>query len=266
MPASRSRSALHVPLAALAFLAMARGLGLRADAAAGGALVYALGGFLLSTVNLYVYVQAAAWTPLLVLGLAKERAPGDRRGLALAAVALAIGLSTTGVEIVVQAVAIGLLLGWRRLAGPGAARRLLDLATVAAIGLALSAPVVLLVASQVEGSARGRGLPTEVVLAHSVHPFTLVQVVVGGLYGNLGNLANEWWGQNFFPRGFPYVLSLYLGASALALAAVGATSGRRTSRVLVVLAVLGLLCRSVAGPDSRRSSTPPRRCAFSASQ
>ena len=106
--------ALHVPLAALAFLAMARGLGLPAAAAAGGAIVFALGGFLLSTVNLYVYVQAAAWAPLLVLGLAREAPPGDRRSLVLTAAALAMGLSTTGVEVVAQAVAIGLVLGWRR--------------------------------------------------------------------------------------------------------------------------------------------------------
>lgn len=232
---------LHVPLAALAFHAMARGLGLPLAAAAGGALVYALGGFLLSTVNLYVYVQAAAWAPLVVLGLAAERAPGDRRGLALAAAALALGLSTTGVEVVAQAVVIGLVLGWPRLSDPRVARRLAGIATALALGLAMAAPVLVLVASQIEGSARGRGLPTEVVLAHSVHPFTLVQVVVGGLYGTLGNLANEWWGHNFFPRGFPYVLSLYLGPAALALAAVGAASGRRMSRALVVLAGAALV-------------------------
>src|SRR6266446_285016 len=48
--------ALHVPLAAAAFVLLARRLGLSPLAAVGGALVYALGGFLLSTVNLYVYV------------------------------------------------------------------------------------------------------------------------------------------------------------------------------------------------------------------
>jgi hypothetical protein len=233
--------AIHVPLAAIAFLAMARGFSLPAAAAAGGALVYALGGFLLSTVNLYVYLQAAAWAPLLVLGLARDDPPGQRRGLALAAAALAVGLSTTGIEVVAQAVLIGVALGWRRLVSPGAGRRLLGLTATLALAAAMAAPVLLLVAGQIEGSARGRGLPTEVVLAHSVHPFTLVQVVVGGLYGNLGNLANEWWGQNFFPRGFPYVLSLYLGAAALALAAVGATSGRRMSGTLVALAAFALV-------------------------
>jgi hypothetical protein len=80
-----------------------------------------------------------------------------------------------------------------------------------------------------------------VVLAHSVYPFTLVQTVVGGLYGNLSNLAGEWWGQNFFPRGFPYVLSLYLGAGTVALAWAGARNGSSLSRRLVALAGLGLV-------------------------
>jgi hypothetical protein len=229
--------ALHVPLAALAFLAMARGLGLPAVAAAGGALAYALGGFLLSTLNLYVYVQAAAWAPLLVLVLARDGPAAGRRAVALAALLVAVSLSTTGVEVVAQAVVVGLVLGWRRLArGDDRVR----LAASLALGAAIAAPVLALVAAQVEGSARGRGLASDVVLAHSVHPFTLVQVVVSGLYGNPANLANEWWGQNFFPRGFPYVLSLYLGAAALSLALVGATSGRRVSRPLAALVLVAL--------------------------
>src|SRR5260221_6276215 len=39
--------ALHVPLGAVAFVALARGMGLSRVAAAGGALIYALGGFYL---------------------------------------------------------------------------------------------------------------------------------------------------------------------------------------------------------------------------
>ena len=130
------------------------------------------------------------------------------------------------------------LLGLRFERPLGAAGRL---AAALALATALAAPVLVLVASQVEGSARGRGFPTEVVLAHSVHPFALVQTLVGSLFGNPANLANEWWGQNFFPRGFPYVLSLYLGAPVLALAAAGAASRRGPSRRLLLLFVVGLV-------------------------
>jgi len=229
--------ALHVPLAALLFFALARGLSLGRLAAAGGALVYALGGFVLSSLNLYVHLQAAAWAPLVGLALVRVLRGGGRRAAAAAALVVAVALSTTGVEIAGQAVVAGIAIGGR--GRDGRSRGLAALAL--GLGAAIAAPVLLLVAGQVTGSARGRGFPTDVVLAHSVHPFTLVQTVVGGLYGNLSNVAGEWWGQNFFPRGFPYVLSLYLGAATLAVAWVGARSGHPLARRLVVLAALGLV-------------------------
>ncbi len=230
--------ALHVPLGALFFWRLARGLGLRPEAASGGALVYALGGFFLSTVNLYVYVQAAAWAPLVVLSLVRVLGGGGTGALAAAAASLAVALSTTGVEIVAQSVAAGLVLGLGRRQLPAGAARA---AAALALAVALAAPVLALLASQVEGSARGRGFPTEVVLAHSVHPFALVQTLVGGLFGNLANVANEWWGQNFFPRGFPYVLSLYLGASVAALAVAGILDRRPPALRLLLLLAAGLV-------------------------
>ena len=46
----------------------------------GPRLVYALGGFALSTVNLYVYVQALAWAPAAILGLLRAAARRSARG------------------------------------------------------------------------------------------------------------------------------------------------------------------------------------------
>ncbi len=233
--------ALHVPLAAVAFYALARRLvEAPPTAAAGGALVYALGGFVLSTVNLYVYLEAAAWAPLVVLSLARVLTGATARAVAGAALAVGIALSTTGIEIVAQAVIVGVILGLRpRARRPG---RTLGAAVGAlALGALLAGPVLVLLVSQVGASARSQGLETEVVLAHSVHPFTLLQGLVAGLYGNVARLADEWWGQNFFPRGFPYVLSLYLGPAAVAVAAVGAATRHALRPRLVLLAVAGIV-------------------------
>jgi hypothetical protein len=233
--------ALHVPLAAIGFFLLARRLlGASPVAAAGGALVYSLGGFLLSTVNLYVYLQAAAWAPLLVLLLARVAAGTGRRAFVGAVAVTATALCTTGVEIAAQALLLALVLGTRRRGGATAAR-LARAGAAVLLGAALAAPVLAFVASQIAGSARGAGLTVDVVLAHSVHPFTLVQSIVGGLYGRLDNPAGDWWGQNFFPRGFPYVLSLYLGPAALAVAFVGLTSRHPLRTRLAVLAAFGLV-------------------------
>jgi hypothetical protein len=227
---------LHVPLAAVTFLALARRLGLSTVAAAAGALVYALAGFALSTVNLYVYVQALAWAPLVVLGL-RSAAFGRRRAIVRAAVAIGVALSTLGVELALQAIAIGLVLAFRRrrpwsLGGPLAA-------TV--LGLALAAPVILVMRANMGAGERAHGFPVDIVLNQSVHPFTLAQVLVANLYGDLARLPDAWWGSNFFDRGFPYILSLYLGATVLALAVTGALSDRRRSPRLVFVTLFAVL-------------------------
>jgi hypothetical protein len=228
--------ALHVPLAAVAFLILLRGLGLPRRAAAAGALVYALGGFTLSSLNLYFYLEAVAWAPIALLMLLRA-AEGSRRALVAGALATAVMVASLGAEIVVQTVLIAAVLSFRR----APARRWLRMATAAALGAGLAAPTVLVVQEIVAGTARSAGFPPAVVLAHSMHPFTALQVVIGGLYGDLSDLTNRWWGQNFFPRGFPYILSLYLGATVLALAWMGARRGRIFGARLAILGLVAMV-------------------------
>jgi len=228
--------ALHVPLAALSFLAFALARGLPLPAAACGALVYALGGFALSSVNLYVYVQALAWAPLVVLGLGRA-ASGRSRDVALCAIPLALCLSTNGLELAAQTIAIGLLLA------PVSRASVPRLLASLALGFALSAFAWLPMSGLVAGSARQAGFPTPVVLAHSVHPLTLVQTFVAGFYGDPGHLTGRWWGINFFTRGFPYVLSLYLGAGALVLALMGlASRSPLRIRLAAIAFVASIVC------------------------
>ena len=181
-------------------------------------------------------MQALAWAPLVVLALLRA-AQGGRREVAWAAAATAVLVSTTALEFALQACAVGAVLALPSASRRGAAR--VACALLLSIGLAsfVIAPLSALVA----GSARGAGFPTDVVLAHSVHPVALLQLVVAGLFGDPARVSEAWWGTNFFPRGFPYVLSLYCGASGLALAAAGALERRPRTRRLVVLAAAALL-------------------------
>src|SRR5438034_7578225 len=128
--------ALHVPLAALAFLALGRHLGLEPVAAAAGSFVYALGGFCLSSLNLYVYAEALAWAPLVILG-ARRAAGGGARDVALGAIATAMAWSTVGTELVMQSIVVAVVLSW-----PSRARRagLFRVAAALLLGLGLSAP------------------------------------------------------------------------------------------------------------------------------
>jgi hypothetical protein len=223
--------ALHVPFAACAFLLLARHLRLPPVAAAGGALVYALGGFALSTLNFYIYLHALAWAPLVIWALARA-AEGAPHGVPLAAVVLATAWSTGGVEIVAQAVAVGAVLAWR-----ADARRLVRTLAAVALSFGLAAPVLLTMSGLTPGTARAGGFIADIVLNQSVHPFTFLQTVVGGLYGELGGGPDRWWGLNFFENGFPYILSLYLGAIVVSLAA-GGLAGERPGRLRLALVAL----------------------------
>lgn len=230
--------ALHVPLAAVALMVLARSLGCSLTGAAAGGLVYALGGFCLSSLNLYIYLQAVAWAPLVVLGLLRA-AQGSARDVALAAVLTALALSTTGVEVVLQAILFGVVLSAR----PREPARSVRVGSALVLGGGLSGATLLVMWGLLGDTARAGGFPVNVVLAHSIHPITFLQVVVGDLYGDLSDIANRWWGTNFFPRGFPYLLSLYLGSAALCVAVVGARDGKVFRVRLALLALLAaFLC------------------------
>ena len=148
----------------------------------------------------------------------------------------ALALSTTGVEIVAQAIGAGLLLAFSR-----ERAALLRLGLALALGIGLAAAVTMPLGALLADSARGRGFATEVVVAHSVHPITWAQTLVAGLFADPSRFTDTFWGQNYFPRGFPYFLSLYLGALAVGLGLLGAASGSRTARLLAALLLLGVL-------------------------
>jgi len=223
--------ALHVPLAALAFLGLCRRLGTGPAAAALGALVYALSGFSLSSLNLYIHLQALAWAPL-VVSLLLRAAAGGGREIALAALACGLCFSTTGVEIAAQAVVCACLLA--------ASRRPRELVRVGAsvlLGLGLAASPLAGILTQVSGSQRAAGFRAAESLAHSVHPLSLLQVLFGGIYGDPVAAGSDYWGGRFWSGQFPYFLSLYLGGAALSFALIGACGrDRYRARLLILLA------------------------------
>jgi hypothetical protein len=231
--------ALHLPMGAVAFLLLAREEGASPLGSCLGGAVYALSGFSLSMVNLYVYAEALAWAPLVILALSRATRGGPRE-VGWAAALVALGLSTLGLEVFAQAVLVAAVVSFPGRSGSSWVR----LASALALGCGLSGLTLAVLADVLSGSARsGAGFPTDVVLAHSVHPITLLQVVVGNLHGDLADLTGRWWGQNFFPRGFPYVLSLYLGATTLVVAAVGLLApGRARGRLALLAAAALVVC------------------------
>ena len=226
---------LHFPLAAIAAHWLARELGASRRAAAAAGALYALGGLALSSLDLYVFLQALALAPL-VVGWIRRAACRGGRSIPLAAVVLALSLTTLALEFVFQAVLLGVLLGWAARPGTAALGRM---GTAIAIGAGLAGFPVAIVGGLVGQTVRGSGFAPDVALGNALHPVSLLQIVVPGLFGSLAHPAESWWGGPFFTKGFPYFLSLYLGPLSLALAAAGIAALDRRTRWLV-LAAAGL--------------------------
>jgi hypothetical protein len=224
--------ALHVPVAALTFLGLARRIGLGPLPATLAAIVYALSGFSLSCVNLYLHAGAYAWAPL-VIALLLAAAEGGIREVTLAGIAVGLCLSTTGVEITAQALACAFVLS--------ASRRLLGQLRFAAgvlFGVGIGAATLAALAGHVAGSRREAGLSPAEVLDQSAHPVSLLQALVAGLFGDPVASGYSYWGARFWGGPSPYFLSLYLGGAVLCLALVGAFRlSRFRARLLVVLAI-----------------------------
>ncbi len=228
---------LHFPIAALGFYVLARALGTGRLGAFSGACAYALGGLAVSSLNLYVFLQALAIAPWLIVALLRASERGGR-ALVYGAVALAVALSTLAVEFVAQAVLIGIVLGAfppRRVAAPRVASVLLLAAGLAALPIAL-------VVGLLPETARFGAFDATRALSFSVHPLTLLQTVIAGLFGSLKVPLEQWWGGRFFSDGFPYFFSIYLGSATLGIAAAGlpALGRRAVGRSLLGLGALGL--------------------------
>ncbi|HET8644803.1 MAG TPA: hypothetical protein VFO85_04910, partial [Vicinamibacteria bacterium] len=199
---------LHAWLALSGASVLARRLGCAPAGAWVAGAVFGLSGFVLSLVNLYALFEAAAWAPwVLVAGLAALRAP-DARRLALLALAVALQASTLGLEIVLQTMVMGLFLAPRGTLGR---RRVLAvIGGAAALALLLLAPLLLGARLLLAGTERSAGFAAAQALGFSVHPLLLVQHVWPRFLGDVHSYSDQgFWGQPFFPEGYPYVIGLY---------------------------------------------------------
>lgn len=233
---------LHVWLGMCGATLLARELGWRARGAWLSGAVYGLSGALLSSLNLFELAHGAAWSPLVVACTLRCLRRPSGRSAALLGVAAAILLSTLAGEVMVQTAMAALVLT-RALPSPRAWRAL---GAAAAVAAALGAPVVLGMRVLLEGGARAAGFAAGQALKWSAHPIVLAEMAWPRLLGDPHTMTDlGYWGQPFFPSGYPYLVSLYLGPLVLALAAC---AGRRELRLWVLAALGVLLALGAHGP------------------
>ena len=227
---------LHLALAMTGCSRLATTLGMGPLGGWAAGLFYGLSGYVLSTANLFQPFHATAWAPwVLAAGLRMWASPSPRGIAALASLA-AVQVSTLGAETVLQTALVGLCL----LQGRPDRHRLGAGVGAALLALLLSAPAILGTRALVLGTARAEGFSHLQSFAHSLSPVALLDTVFPRFFGDVHTFSDVgYWGQPFFPSGYPYLLSLYLGPGILWLAArSGPVPARRR---LVGLGLLGVL-------------------------
>ena len=223
--------------------------GLGDEPALAGALSYSLSGVLVSCGSLQNLLSSWAWVPLALFALARHRRRQSPWALLGFSAALAVQL-LAGDPL---AAGTSLLLGlvdtlWGRGAArqgrlPGAAR----LGAGALLGCGLALVQVLPAREMIAESSRAAGIPYADASVWSIPPVRLLETVVPSLYGDPTALkVTSYWGGLVFLKGYPFLLSIYLGAASLllALCALGKKDDRRAQvlgglTVIFVLASLG---------------------------
>ena len=235
-------AALHLLLAMIGCSRLARSLGAGPWGAWTAGAVYGVGGLMLSMVNLVQLFQASAWAPWVIAACVRACERPTARRTAVLAVLAAVQVSTLGAEIVLQTAIVAAALCGHRL---GRWRSWAALVGAAGVAGLVAAPVLLGVRSLMAGSARQSGFPIGDALAFSLHPWAILDVVLPRWLGDAQAFTDaSFWGRTFFPSGFPYFLTLYLGLPVLCLA----SQSCRYRRLWLLVALGALVALGQHGP------------------
>jgi hypothetical protein len=238
---------LQFALLALGGWLLAREIGARREGAALAAAILALSGPAASLASMQNVLAAFSFVPLALWALlrgARRSSPGWLAGAAAAGAVVLMAAEPAA------ALALVLVGGALLFAGPAAGRipprrAALALAAMLAVGLLLAAPQLLAARALLPLTPRAAGLPPAEAWKWSLLPLRLLEVVVPRLFGDPTRLSPAaWWGRFAFEGGYPFLLSLYVGALPCLLALAGLLAGgpdRRRRRALGIAGALGVL-------------------------
>ena len=228
---------------------LARRMGSGREGATLAAMVLALSGPAASLASMQNVLCGAAWVPLGLWALLRGSEPGGRPWLALAAGCAGVVISVGEPASFAAFVLVGGALLLTARDTPGAAPRrgwaLANLAWVVLAGGALAAAQILPAGELLALSDRGAGFVAGEGMKWSLSPARLPEIVVPRLFGDPTRMAPQsWWGLRLHEGGYPFLLTIYVGAIPCLLAAVALCHGgpgARRRRALGVTACAGLI-------------------------
>lgn len=219
--------ALHLLLGGAGSVLLARRLGVSGAGSAVAGLSYSLSGLSISITNHLGRLMAYHWVPWILLavhvGLCERGRSSWRSRAALPALFMIQWLTGTAEVVATTAV---MAIGWvvvlhRRDSGRG--RALVRGVGLVALGVGMAAIQIVPAAEMVYRSDRASYTRTGTSVEWSAHPLRIPEMVVPGYCGPIDVVypARHYWGAGLIDHGFPLILSIYLGISAVFLALVG---------------------------------------------
>jgi Bacterial membrane protein YfhO len=215
----------HYCIAVTGFWLFSRRLVESDAAAAVGAMTFALGGYLVSTLSVTNHLQSAAWSPW-AFALWTRRVDGGDRAQPDAALAVVLSLVLLGGAPEVFIMTLFMMTAWAlyRTLPAFSALGTATLALVATIGLValLTAFQTLPTIEYVSQSDRSGALGYGATSAWSLEPVSLLQLMFPYSAVDAASTAHV----ATFEATEPWLRSIYLGIATLCLIAAGAASAR----------------------------------------
>jgi membrane protein YfhO len=238
----------YLLLAAGGYL-LARKAGAGRDGAALAAAVLSLSGPAASLASLQNILSSAAWVPLGIWAYLRGLEPGRRWFLGIASACAGVIIMTGEPASFAAFILLGLVLGMAPPIDSNRQRRSRDVLTalgmVLILGLLLAAAQVLPARELLALSERGAGFTAAEGLKWSLHPQRILEAILPRLFGDPTRLSPQaWWGGWLFEGGYPFLMTIHLGAIPCLLAALAvACPGRNRvlHRGLGVAALLAVL-------------------------
>ena len=229
---------IHISIGFAGMAALLRSMELRPFAAWFGAASWALGGVVLSTINLLPILFSAAWLPLTCLFARRVLLQPNRRDFALASLFLGLQFLVGEPTTVIQT---GILLGsyalYRGIRNVG------WIAAISAAAFAVGAAQMLPALDLVRDSVRSRPFAFDVVSTWSMPWAKLAEVVYPNLLGHITWHGQPWyWAARLYPRtASPFLFSIYAGILVIALAVAGAFVRAKGARLVLLLCAFSAL-------------------------
>lgn len=213
----------HFYVAAIGMYLLLRWWRLGVHAALFGAIAFAAGGLLLSSVNLLPILYCLTWLPAIMLAV-------QRGSFALASLLLAMpmlaGEPVTIAQISVLLFAVGPRRSWPRLLG------------IHLVAFLIASVQLIPAADHFRDSVRASGFSFDLVSTWSTPPLKLAELLLPGVMGPAGEHARFYWGTAQYGWLDPFFLSIYFGVVAIAFAVAGFV--RRLPRSGLVLTLLSI--------------------------